>query len=111
MYCQQCGKDISNMDKCPHCSKDAKSGSNIEIKYKSFQGSELLEISRKAPSATQGDVKKAPPSSSDNAPERKGGSDRPVNDGRKKKIILLLFGSAVFFFTFLCILYFLFIKR
>lgn len=50
--CPHCGKETSSVDICRHCGKEIEFGQNMEVLYRDFKGSEMLDI-KMAPSARQ----------------------------------------------------------
>lgn len=42
--CPNCGKETAAEDVCRHCGKDIESLQGLEVHYKDFKGSEMLDI-------------------------------------------------------------------
>lgn len=56
--CPHCGKETPAGDVCRRCGKEIESAPGVEVHYKDFKGSELLDIKMTSP-ARQGDEKQA----------------------------------------------------
>jgi len=71
--CPHCGKDTPAGDVCRHCNKDIGSLQELEVQYRDFKGSEMLDIKMSSPARHQDGKpgKKLPEAAESNRPPKK----------------------------------------
>ncbi|MBI5640979.1 MAG: hypothetical protein HZA17_11185 [Nitrospirae bacterium] len=130
MNCPRCGSDVTEKDVCSKCNEkinDSRQG--IEVHYKEFKQSELLEISQKKDKEGQGRTKRALSEDKGKDPgERQGAAVphvRPRSDPKKalpvdrrgvyqdrsvapgNRILYYAFGAVIVLMAAIAVLFFL----
>lgn len=94
MECPHCGEEITAGNECKKCGKAAESPKEMEIKYKEFKVSELLDIRMTSHIPSRKEMKKTEP-----APEKRDGSNRnayPIREPSAKKPLLVVTAVIAF---------------
>jgi len=86
--CPHCGRETSAGDVCRHCGKDIESPQGLEVQYRDFKGSEMLDI-KMSSHASQKDKKAE--KRTENA------DDRPLSENNRtgKKVVLFFLAAGV----------------
>ncbi len=55
IICPHCGKQTATENVCRHCGKDIGTPQGLEVQYRDFKGSEMLDIKMSPPSRKEGE--------------------------------------------------------
>ncbi|TAN40066.1 MAG: hypothetical protein EPN25_09170 [Nitrospirae bacterium] len=86
--CPHCGKETAAGDVCRHCGRDIRAQQGLEVQYKDFKGSEMLDIKMSSPAGQRN------AQSAHEGPEAEERSPHPDKKHAAGKP-LLFFGVAV----------------
>ncbi|MHB8880479.1 MAG: hypothetical protein ACYC69_03100 [Thermodesulfovibrionales bacterium] len=86
--CPHCGKETAAGDACRHCGRDSRSRQDLEVEYKDFRGSEMLDIKMSSPVSRQKEI-----SGREGAAVQE---DNPQAEGKSTPgKVLVFFGAAL----------------
>jgi hypothetical protein len=98
MKCPRCGKETAEEKFCSHCGKPLPADQRVEVTYRDFKVTELLDI--KMPGQTSAPQEsRGPEEERGNKPEAFAGDTLPRKNGKRvaaTSILILLAAAAVY---------------